>query len=53
MQPVERQVLKIMEKVDVNVRQGTSLTVERFNVVPLWGLGTSVIRFIARTCDSN
>ena len=44
LEPVKQQVLKIMDKVDVNVRQGTSLSKERFNVVLLGNPGTGIIR---------
>lgn len=40
LEPVKDQVLKIMDKVDVNIRQGTSLAKERFNVVLLGNPGT-------------
>ena len=43
LEPVKQQVLKIMDKVDVNVRQGTSLSKERFNVVLLGNPGTGII----------
>ena len=46
LEPVKQQVLKIMDKVDVNVRQGTSLSKERFNVVLLGNPGTGIIRLI-------
>lgn len=42
LEPVKQQVLKIMDKVDVNVRQGTSLAKERFNVVLLGNPGTGI-----------
>ena len=42
LEPVKRQVLGIMDKVDVNVRQGTSLAKERFNVVLLGNPGTGI-----------
>jgi hypothetical protein len=47
LEPVKQQVLKIMDKVDVNVRQGTSLAKERFNVVFLGNPGTGIIHFVA------
>ena len=43
LEPVKQQVLKIMDKVDVNVRQGTSLAKERFNVVLLGNPGTGIM----------
>ena len=43
LEPVKQQVLKIMDKVDVNVRQGTSLAKERFNVVLLGNPGTGTV----------
>jgi len=43
LEPVKKQVLKIMDKVDVNVRQGTSLAKERFNVVLLGNPGTGIV----------
>ena len=45
LEPVKQQVLKIMDKVDVTVRQGTSLAKERFNVVLLGNPGTGIIRW--------
>ena len=48
LEPVKQQVLKIMDKVDVNVRQGTSLAKERFNVVFLGNPGTGIVRLFAR-----
>jgi len=48
LEPVKQQVLKIMDKVDVNVRQGTSLSKERFNVVLLGNPGTGIARSVAR-----
>jgi len=49
LEPVKQQVLKIMDKVDVNVRQGTSLAKERFNVVLLGNPGTGTIRLVIHT----
>ena len=46
LEPVKQQVLKIMDKVDVNVRQETSLSKERFNVVLLGNPGTGIIHLI-------
>ena len=46
LEPVKQQVLKIMDKVDVNIRQGTSLAKERFNVVLLGNPGTGIFRSI-------
>ena len=47
LEPVKRQVLGIMDKVDVNIRQGTSLAKERFNVVLLGNPGTGITCSIA------
>ena len=47
LEPVKQQVLKIMDKVDVTVRQETSLSKERFNVVLLGNPGTGIIRLVA------
>ena len=47
LEPVKRQVLGIMDKVDVNVHQGTSLAKERFNVVLLGNPGTGITCSIA------
>ena len=47
LEPVKQQVLKIMDKVDVNVRQGTSLAKERFNIVLLGNPGTGDIHYFA------
>ena len=47
LEPVKQQVLRIMDKVDVNIRQGTSLSKERFNVVFLGNPGTGIIRLLA------
>jgi len=46
LEPVKHQVLKIMDKVDVNIRQDTSLAKERFNVKLLGNPGTGTIRLI-------
>ena len=46
LEPVKQQVLKIMDKVDVTVRQGTSLAKERFNIVLLGNPGTGIIRLV-------
>ena len=46
LEPVKQQVLKIMDKVDVNVRQETSLSKERFNVVLLGNPGTGIVCLI-------
>ena len=40
LEQVKQHVLTIMDKVDVNVRQGTSLAKERFNIVLLGNPGT-------------
>ena len=48
LEPVKQQVLKIMDKVEVNIRQGTSLAKERFNVVFLGNPGTGIIRLVVR-----
>jgi len=48
LEPVKQLVLKIMDKVDVNVRQGTSLAKERFNVV-LGNPGTGVAGWVLVT----
>jgi hypothetical protein len=48
LEPVKQQVLKIMDKVDVTVRQGTSLAKERFNIVLLGNPGTGIILLIIR-----
>jgi len=48
LEPVKQQVLKIMDKVDVNVRQGSSLAKERFNIVLLGNPGTGIIHLIIR-----
>ena len=48
LEPVKQQVLKIMDKVDVNVRQGTSLAKERFNVVFLGNPGTGIVHLFAQ-----
>ena len=48
LEPVKQQVLKIMDKVDVNIRQGTSLAKERFNVVFLGNPGTGIIHLVVR-----
>ena len=48
LEPVKQQVLRIMDKVDVNVRQGTSLSKERFNVVLLGNPGTGTAHFITQ-----
>ena len=46
LEPVKQQVLRIMDKVDVNVRQGTSLSKERFNAVLLGNPGTGIIQSV-------
>jgi len=46
LEPVKQRVLRIMDKVDVNVRQGTSLAKERFNVVLLGNPGTGTIPLV-------
>ena len=43
LEEVKKQVLRIMDKVDVNIRQGTSLSKERFNAVLLGNPGTGII----------
>ena len=48
LEPVKQQVLKIMDKVDTNIRQGTSLAKERFNVVLLGNPGTGIICLITQ-----
>lgn len=48
LEPVKQQVLKIMDKVDVTVRQGTSLAKERFNIVLLGNPGTGIVYLIIR-----
>jgi len=48
LEPVKQQVLKIMDKVDVTIRQGTSLAKERFNIVLLGNPGTGIIHLIIR-----
>jgi DNA repair exonuclease SbcCD ATPase subunit len=48
LEPVKRQVLRIMDKVDVNVRQDTSLAKERFNVVLLGNPGTGIILSVSQ-----
>ena len=48
LEPVKQQVLKIMDKVDVNIRQGTSLDKERFNAVLLGNPGTGIVCMVAR-----
>jgi hypothetical protein len=53
LEPVKQQVLKIMDKVDVNVRQGTSLAKERFNVVLLGNPGTGIVRLITQHAMVN
>ena len=47
LEAVKQQVLRIMDRVDVNVRQGTSLAEERFNVVLLGNPGTGLFAFSA------
>ena len=53
LEPVKQQVLKIMDKVDVNVRQGTSLARERFNVVLLGNPGTGIVYLITQRATST
>ena len=48
LEEVKKQVLRIMDKVDVNIRQGTSLSKERFNAVLLGNPGTGIVFFFAR-----
>ena len=48
LEEVKKQVLRIMDKVDVNIRQGTSLSKERFNAVLLGNPGTGTVLFFAR-----
>ena len=48
LESVKQQVLTIMDKVDVNVRQGTSLAKERFNIVLLGNPGTGIGCFIVQ-----
>lgn len=47
LEPVKQQVLTIMDKVDVTVRQGTSLAKERFNIVLLGNPGTGIIQLFS------
>jgi len=55
LEPVKEQVLKIMDKVDTTVRQGTSLSKERFNAVLLGNPGTGTIQLVAQheTLDND
>ena len=43
LEPVKQQILRIMDKVNVKIRQGTPLSKERFNAVFLGNPGTGII----------